>query len=191
MGPGAAGQLAPLRPRAGRGVPSWRPLEAGRFSGVRPAAKMACAVFLDARAWPPWAFCAAFSRPFPHRGGQQLPGLPGAPQRGRRPPPAAALCGPPCKQVGRLLPEAGTERSPPSRRFAAPAAHPERARGAGAFQLPVVAGPRLGRARPGGDRAQVCAQGGPLAGDSQVSLSVVPPAALQLELASFPPQGRT
>lgn len=58
-------------------------------AGVRPAAKMACAVSRRP-AWPPWAFCAAFSRPFPHRGGQQLPGLPGGAQRGRRhrhPPP--------------------------------------------------------------------------------------------------------
>ncbi|XP_042094095.1 uncharacterized protein LOC121817549 [Ovis aries] len=50
---------------------------------------MACAVSRRP-AWPPWAFCAAFSRPFPHRGGQQLPGLPGGAQRGRRhrhPPP--------------------------------------------------------------------------------------------------------
>lgn len=41
----AAGQLAPLRPRAwAQGVPSWRPPEAAKpqAAGVRPAAKMAC-----------------------------------------------------------------------------------------------------------------------------------------------------
>ncbi|XFG15755.1 hypothetical protein AB1E19_019379 [Capra hircus] len=165
-------------------------------AGVRAAAKMACEVSRRP-AWPPWAFCAAFSRPFPHRGGQQLPGLPGGAQRGRRhhhpPPPlwSASL------QTGRA-PSSGSWGlrevllAPGARRFAAPAV---------IRSAPVVLGLSSclwWQARGGGGRGQEATEPGcvPRAarlagGFSKCLSSLVPPAACTWSWLSFPPQGRT
>lgn len=165
-------------------------------AGVRAAAKMACEVSRRP-AWPPWAFCAAFSRPFPHRGGQQLPGLPGGAQRGRRhyhpPPPlwSASL------QTGRA-PSSGSWGlrevllAPGARRFAAPAV---------IRSAPVVLGLSSclwWQARGGGGRGQEATEPGcvpraaRLAGGFGKCLSsLVPPAACTWSWLSFPPQGRT
>lgn len=166
-------------------------------AGVRAAARMACEV-PRSPAWLPWTLCAALSCPFPHRGGQQLPGLPGGAQGGRRPrhppPPPWSASLQADGRTGAFFRKLGTEGSPPSarcREIRRACGHPERARGAGAFQLPVVASPRRGRARLGGDRARCVPRAACLAageGIREVSLSsLVPPAACPWGWLSFLP----
>lgn len=192
-------QLASLRPRTvGIGVPSWRQLR--RRPSLR---RQGCGPL------PRWRARSLEARPG-SRGpsAPRFPALshteagsssrPGGGQRGRRPrhppPPPWSASLQADGRTGAFFRNLGTEGSPPSarcREIRSACGHPERARGAGAFQLPVVASPRRGRARPGGDRARCVPRAACLAageGIREVSLSsLVPPAACPWGWLSFLP----
>ena len=181
----AAVQLAPLRPRTvGVGVPSWRQLRRRpslRRQGCGPLPRWR-ARSLEARPGPRGPSAPRFPALSHTQAGSRSRGCLGA-QRGRRPrhppPPLWSASLQADGRTGAFFRKLGTEGSPPSARHAC--GHLERARGAGAFQLPMVAGPRRGRARPGGDRAWCVPRAARLAageGIREVSLSsLVPPAA--------------